>query len=187
MCPYEAHRTQCSKSWNPESLRKIRVKLRETANTLERIKLRREHLRMTRNFKARIAGLNCKKKRQRNIDEFECNGNTSCDKRLWGESFQYECRMKYSGHMTQEQIAAEISNLEALSASEDQAPHALQIDHLLEAKSALTGGGASGGGSLIVAEHLRCLPMHFFFWLYHIFLARFWGKTIRPDSWLLIG
>ena len=109
---------------------------------------------------------------------------------LFGKKhFSDECEAKYSNVVDPQVILNEahrlrsIANAERLDGNRD--PKIL-LEDILEAKGSLTSGTSNGGGTLIVNEHLKSLPLTFWFWTLGVFRSRHAGEMPFPDAWRLI-
>ena len=166
----------------PASIHEIRRKIGNAKSKAERKPLSRENRRLTRQHKAKISLLNVGSKRKRDLVEFECDACKTTDKNLWSESFPKQCREKYADHMSRNEIFRLQARYEEL---QEAAPRrAPELSHLLDARSRMSKGGANGG----ISFGGRTFDMfsYTFFWLFRLFLSRYYDIQSRPLSWMLI-
>ena len=113
---------------------------------------------------------------------------------LWRDEFFEHCTAKYSnvGHPTSERVDAGALHKKYLQKTKEEEQLAcvhprFALYDVFQARMKMRKGGCGGGGSVLVPEMLRLLPLTFVYVVWRVMRARFLGITGENiASWCLI-
>ena len=129
------------------------------------------------------------KKKSRTIAQLECKGVMTADKNLWSSGLRDHCLSKYCGVSSAQELLKGFHVFLSIAADwriEKRPMPELTLSHVVRAKTGLTKGTASGGGSRLTSDMLCVLPLTLCFYFLEICKQRYFGgeELIQaPTSW----
>ena len=169
-----------------------RVRLSTAPGTLERIEARRVENRLKRKWKAKVAKIEAKKRKNvKSLQFLEIDGEPTVDNNLWGQEVINHCANKYTEDVLVHDNIEDVF-LKAQKRLEDcrklgNVDPPLLIGDVLAARASLQKGKAAGGGTPIVNEMVKLFPYLLLFVLWTMMCGRYDGsQTEVMTSWLLI-
>ena len=127
-----------------------------------------------------------KNKSRRVLRQFVCNDELTSDRVQWSEEVHAKCKDKYEDNNFEDEDMASLAYLLRGYSSSSSDPEVL-LEDAVKARGGLNSGKVSGGGSPVVNEWIKSMPVTLLFWFVEVVNTRMLGQKIEVmQSWLLL-